>query len=93
MEIVDGLAKDGSLFVPSDEPLLEPLVEKVTQQVITFGFSQESQLQGIVTNEAKEQTSFKISDTQMTFTIQCQEPIMSPCINRNWYWSLFPING
>ena len=39
MEIVDGLAKDGSLFVPSDEPLLEPLVEKVTQQVITFGFS------------------------------------------------------
>ena len=69
MEIVDGLAKDGSLFVPSDEPLLEPLVEKVTQQVITFGFSQESQLQGIVTNEAKEQTSFKISDTQMTFTI------------------------
>lgn len=28
MEIVDGLAKDGSLFVPSDEPLLEPLVEK-----------------------------------------------------------------
>ena len=69
MEIIDGLAKDGSLFVPSDEPLLEPLVEKVTQQVITFGFSQESQLQGIVTNEAKEQTSFKISDTQMTFTI------------------------
>ncbi|MGC3150462.1 UDP-N-acetylmuramoyl-tripeptide--D-alanyl-D-alanine ligase, partial [Enterococcus faecalis] len=52
MEIVDGLAKDGSLFVPSDEPLLEPLVEKVTQQEITFGFSQESQLQGIVTNEA-----------------------------------------
>lgn len=29
MEIVDGLVKDGSLFVLSDEFLLELLVEKV----------------------------------------------------------------
>ena len=39
MEIVDGLAKDGSLFVPSDEPC-RTIGGKVTQQVITFGFSQ-----------------------------------------------------
>ncbi len=54
--------------MPSDEPLLEPLVEKVTQQVITFGlarkvnFKESSQMK-------PRQTSFKISDTQMTFTI------------------------
>ena len=27
----------------------------------------------------------------MTFTIPVPEPIMSPRINRNWYWSLFPL--
>src|SRR5699024_10419087 len=40
MEITKGLKKDGSLFVPAEEALLEPLVEKIQQKVRTFGLEQ-----------------------------------------------------
>ncbi len=70
MEIVDGLAKDGSLFVPSDEPLLEPLVGKSHSTSDYFlvlarkvNFKESSQM------KPKSKPHSKISDTQMTFTI------------------------
>ena len=52
MEIVDGLAKDGVLFVPADEPLLADLIAPLSQEVQTFGLAQ-GDLQAAITNETR----------------------------------------
>lgn len=66
MEIVDGLAKDGALFVPADEPLLIDLIAPISQEVQTFGLAQ-GDLQATITNETSESTSFVVDEE--TFVI------------------------
>lgn len=66
MEIVDGLAKDGVLFVPADEPLLADLIAPLSQEVQTFGLAQ-GDLQAAITNETSESTSFVVDEE--TFVI------------------------
>lgn len=66
MEIVDGLAKDGVLFVPADEPLLADLIAPLSQEVQTFGLAQ-GDLQATITNETSESTSFVVNEE--TFVI------------------------
>ena len=66
MEIVDGLAKDGALFVPADEPLLTDLIAPLSQEVQTFGLAQ-GDLQATITNETSESTSFVVDEE--TFVI------------------------
>lgn len=66
MEIVDGLAKDGALFVPADEPLLTDLIAPLSQEVQTFGLAQ-GDLQATITNETSESTSFVVNEE--TFVI------------------------
>lgn len=61
MEIVDGLAKDGVLFVPADEPLLADLIAPLSQEVQTFGLAQ-GDLQAAITNETSESTSFVVDE-------------------------------
>ncbi|MGK0551676.1 UDP-N-acetylmuramoyl-tripeptide--D-alanyl-D-alanine ligase [Enterococcus faecalis] len=69
MEITAGLASDGCLLVPGNEPLLTPLLQHVTQHVETFGLNQDCQLQGFVKQTSKEQTSFTVSGSDEVFTI------------------------
>lgn len=66
MEIVDGLAQDGALFVPADEPLLADLIAPLSQEVQTFGLAQ-GDLQATITNETSESTSFVVNEE--TFVI------------------------
>lgn len=66
MEIVDGLAQDGALFVPADEPLLTDLIAPISQEVQTFGLAQ-GDLQAVITNETSESTSFVVNEE--TFVI------------------------
>lgn len=66
MELVDGLAKDGVLFVPADEPLLADLIAPLSQEVQTFGLAQ-GDLQATITNETSESTSFVVDEE--TFVI------------------------
>jgi UDP-N-acetylmuramoyl-tripeptide--D-alanyl-D-alanine ligase len=69
MEIVDGLATDGILIVPADEPLLTPLIENLHQEVITFGLRDDATAYATVTKEAKEHTDFTLSFLPGDFTI------------------------
>jgi UDP-N-acetylmuramoyl-tripeptide--D-alanyl-D-alanine ligase len=69
MEIVDGLNPEGLLLVPSAEPLITPLLQKVSQKVQTFGLSEKSDLQAQILREQKDQTEFILSDSAQTFTI------------------------
>lgn len=66
MEIVDGLVKDGALFVPADEPLLADLIAPISQEVQTFGLAQ-GDLQATIINETSESTSFVVNEE--TFVI------------------------
>ena len=66
MEIVDGLAQDGVLFVPADEPLLADLIAPISQEVQTFGLAQ-GDLQATIINETSESTSFVVNEE--TFVI------------------------
>lgn len=66
MEIVDGLAQDGALFVPADEDLLVDLIASISQEVQTFGLAQ-GDLQATITNETSESTSFVVNEE--TFVI------------------------
>ena len=66
MEIVDGLAKDGLLFVPADEPSLADLIAPISQEVQTFGLAQ-GDLQATIINETSESTSFVVNEE--TFVI------------------------
>ena len=60
MEIVDGLAKEGILFVPADEDLLVDLIAPISQEVQTFGLGQ-GDLQAEIVNETSESTEFEIN--------------------------------
>ena len=61
MEIVSGLAKNGLLLIPADEPLLDPLADNLTQEVVSFGLGQ-AQIHGEILAEEKERTRFKIAE-------------------------------
>lgn len=68
MEIVDGLAQDGALFVPADEPLLTDLIAPISQEVQTFGLAQ-GDLQAEIVNETSESTEFEINDASFIIPV------------------------
>ncbi len=68
MEIVDGLAKEGILFVPADEDLLIDLIAPISQKVQTFGLGQ-GDLQAEIVNETSESTKFEINDASFIIPV------------------------
>lgn len=68
MEIVDGLAQDGALFVPADEPLLTDLIAPISQELQTFGLGQ-GDLQAEIVNETSESTEFEINDASFIIPV------------------------
>ncbi|WP_171315902.1 UDP-N-acetylmuramoyl-tripeptide--D-alanyl-D-alanine ligase [Enterococcus cecorum] len=68
MEIVDGLAKEGILFVPADEDLLIDLIAPISQKVQTFGLGQ-GDLQAEIVNETSESTEFEINDVSFIIPV------------------------
>lgn len=64
MEIVSGLKAGGLLVVPGEEPLLKPLLEQVSQKVLTFGPSQKNNLSAQITAETKVETTFNVPNYQ-----------------------------
>lgn len=61
MEITTGLASDGLLIIPADEPLLEERTNSVSQTVETFGI-QKGDLSATILNEDKGATVFSVGD-------------------------------
>ncbi|MCJ0573736.1 UDP-N-acetylmuramoyl-tripeptide--D-alanyl-D-alanine ligase [Enterococcus cecorum] len=68
MEIVDGLAKEGILFVPADEDLLIDLIAPISQKVQTFGLGQ-GDLQAEIVDETSESTEFEINDASFIIPV------------------------
>lgn len=61
MEITTGLAADGLLVIPADEPLLTERVQTLSQTVETFGI-QSGELSATILNETKGATVFSVDD-------------------------------
>jgi len=61
MEIATALAADGCLIIPCDEPLLAPLVQGMTQQVVTFGIDA-GDVAAHILEEYAEQTVFSVKE-------------------------------
>lgn len=61
MEIVTGLKNNGVLIIPSNEPLLTPLVEEIKQKVLTFQLEGSADISAEILEEHKNQTTFKTS--------------------------------
>lgn len=61
MEITTGLASDGLLIVPADEPLLEERISSLSQTVETVGI-QKGDLSATILNENKGATVFSVDD-------------------------------
>lgn len=68
MEITQGLKKGGLLLIPADEPLLDPLTEKIPQKVKTFGIF-EGNVEGEITTEAREKTTFIVAGEEFTIPV------------------------
>ena len=68
MEIVSGLAADGLLLVPADEPLLTPMIAELAQNVATFGLGQGT-IQGQVESESKNETVFTVDGVRFTIPV------------------------
>lgn len=68
MEITAGLAASGHLFVPCDEPLLEPLLRSVLQSVTTFGIDAGNLSAHIIEEQAK-QTTFSLNGQQYSIPL------------------------
>ncbi|NKC66475.1 UDP-N-acetylmuramoyl-tripeptide--D-alanyl-D-alanine ligase [Vagococcus fluvialis] len=58
MEIVTGLKDNGTLIVPSNEPLLKPILEKVTQEKVLFGLEDSAAVKADIVSESKNETTF-----------------------------------
>lgn len=58
MEIVTGLKENGTLIVPSNEPLLKPILEKVTQEKVLFGLEDSAAVKADIVSESKNETTF-----------------------------------
>ncbi|TLG78428.1 UDP-N-acetylmuramoyl-tripeptide--D-alanyl-D-alanine ligase [Vagococcus zengguangii] len=61
MEIVVGLAADGELIIPGNEPLLEPLVEDLAQQVVRFGQQGNEDISATIVESSKHSVTFTVS--------------------------------
>ena len=69
MEIADGLAKDGLLILPNEEPLLKSYRTNTSKQVKTFGWDTDADYQAEIVLEEKEQTEFKVKELPGIFSI------------------------
>ncbi|ALS02906.1 UDP-N-acetylmuramoyl-tripeptide--D-alanyl-D-alanine ligase [Enterococcus silesiacus] len=68
MEITAGLAVNGLLIIPADEPLLLPLTKELPQTISTFGLEQ-ADCKATIIEAQKEYTTFNISGSDTLFTI------------------------
>lgn len=68
MEIASGLAKNGLLIIPADEPLLVSLTKEQPQTIKTFSLGA-ADCQAQIIEVQKEYTSFKVNGSKTLFTI------------------------
>ncbi|WP_348920869.1 UDP-N-acetylmuramoyl-tripeptide--D-alanyl-D-alanine ligase [Enterococcus rotai] len=68
MEITSGLAENGLLIIPADEPLLVSLTKEQPQTIKTFGLGA-ADCQAQIIEAQKEYTSFKVNGSKTLFTI------------------------
>lgn len=68
LEITDGLAKDGLLLVPTDEPLLFTRTAQLSQTVKTFGIA-DGDIAAAIVKEEKTQTTFEIAGECFTIPV------------------------
>jgi len=68
MEITSGLAKNGLLIIPADEPLLVSLTKEQPQTIKTFGLGA-ADCQAQIIEAKKEYTSFKVNGSKTLFMI------------------------
>ncbi|MGX7012836.1 UDP-N-acetylmuramoyl-tripeptide--D-alanyl-D-alanine ligase [Vagococcus silagei] len=73
MEIASGLASDGTLIVPSDEPLLRPLLDSVTQDIQMFGSTGNEAITATITRTTQAMTAFTTSKSE---TIEFEIPVL-----------------
>lgn len=69
MEIISGLAPQGLLVLPNEEPLLQTYRSKVLQEVKTVGWKIDSDYQAEIILEEKERTEFKVRNLPGIFSI------------------------
>lgn len=58
MEITEGLASDGELIIPGEEPLLTNLIENLTQKIVTFGQQGSEDITAEIINRTKNAITF-----------------------------------
>lgn len=61
MQMVDGVKEKGLVIAPADEPLIVPILEKVTQEKVLFGDEASADIFVSVTEEAKNHVRFTLS--------------------------------
>lgn len=69
MEIAEGLAPNGLLVLPNEEPLLKSYHSNLSQEVKTVGWSSDADYQAEIILEEKERTEFKIKNLPEIFSI------------------------
>ncbi|MFC4772755.1 UDP-N-acetylmuramoyl-tripeptide--D-alanyl-D-alanine ligase [Enterococcus hermanniensis] len=87
MEITTGLAPDGLLIVPADEPLLEDRIHSLSQTIETFGI-QQGDISATILNENKGATVFSVDDSGYQIPLpgsyNVQNALIALAIGR-WY--------
>ncbi|MHC5229526.1 UDP-N-acetylmuramoyl-tripeptide--D-alanyl-D-alanine ligase [Enterococcus sp. LJL99] len=69
MEIAEGLAPNGLLVLPNEEPLLKSYRSNLSQEVKTVGWLSDADYQAEIILEEKERTEFKINNLPEIFSI------------------------
>lgn len=69
MEIVEGLATNGLLVLPNEEPLLKFYRSNLVQEIKTVGWEIDSDYQAEIILEEKERTEFKVKQLPGVFSI------------------------
>lgn len=87
MEITTGLAPDGLLVIPADEPLLADRIRSLSQTIETFGI-QKGDISATILNENKGATVFSVDDSGYQIPLpgsyNVQNALIALAIGR-WY--------
>ncbi|WP_407856700.1 UDP-N-acetylmuramoyl-tripeptide--D-alanyl-D-alanine ligase [Enterococcus hailinensis] len=87
MEITTGLAPDGLLVIPADEPLLADRIRSLSQTIETFGI-QQGDISATILNENKGATVFSVDDSGYQIPLpgsyNVQNALIALAIGR-WY--------
>ena len=87
MEITTGLAPDGLLVIPADEPLVADRIRSLSQTIETFGI-QKGDISATILNENKGATVFSVDDSGYQIPLpgsyNVQNALIALAIGR-WY--------